>query len=460
MGAQEDRKSGPISLLHEKQPSAARRALHEDEPPLSLLQTDVQLSVSLQERLQIEQLLSDLSTRFSALPEDQIDGEIEMWMRRLAEMLGADRSSFAELTDGGFVVTHSYAAPGIDPYPKGLADAALPWLTSEFAAGRTLNLSNIPDDLPSQAVAERAYFAKAGMRSGIGIPVTVGGAIVCVLTFGAFRQQRTWAPEVIVRLRIAGDAFGNAISRRSVKQQLVQKHLELIHMARVVAMGELASVIAHELDQPLTAVVSNAEAVRHMLRRKRPDLAGADDALIDVIDAAMRMSEIVRRERKLLRKSREAFEAVDVNEAVHEIELFIRAEARRDGARLTFELLPGLPPVHGDRIQLQQVILNLARNALQAMRDQSRENRKLVIQTVSSTEQITLTVSDTGPGVEESTLGRMFEPFFTTRADGLGMGLSICKSIIEAHHGQIWADRNPGGGLSVHVVIPRKGGKT
>jgi signal transduction histidine kinase len=454
MGAPEGRKSGTVSLLYEKRaPSRQRQRDHERQ--LSP-QTDAQLSATLEERLRIEQLLSDLSTRFSSLVVDQIDGEIEMWIRRLAEMLGADRSSFAELKADGFVVTHAYAAPGIDPYPKGLVNRALPWLTAEFAAGRIVLLSRLPDDLPEEAVAERAYCAATGIRSTVGVPIDIGGAIVCVLTFGSFREERAWSADVVSRLRVAGLAFGNAVARRRIKQQLFQKHLELTHVARVAAMGELASVIAHELDQPLTAIVSNAEAVRNMLHGKRPDLAGADDALIDVIDAAMRMSEIIRRERKLLRKSRESFEAVDVNEAVHEIELFIRAEARREGARLTFELLPGLPPVHGDRIQLQQVILNLCRNGLLAMRERPREARELKIRTVSSTGDITLSVTDHGPEVDDSVMDQLFEPFFTTRPDGLGMGLSISKSIIDAHHGQIRADRNPGGGLTVYVSVPRK----
>jgi signal transduction histidine kinase len=454
MGAQ-DEKLGPVLLLNEKHGAAAHLSRCARESQLSR-QTDAQLSASLEERLKIEALLADLSTRFSSLLEEQVDGEIEMWMRRLAEMLGADRCSFAELAEKGFHVTHAYAAPGIDPYPKGLANTALPWLTSEFAAGRAVILSNIPDDLPEGATAERAYFTSAGMRSGIGIPVRIGGAVVCVLTFGAFRHARAWPPEVVARLRLAGDAFGNAIARRAMKQQLFQKHLEIVHVARVASMGELASVIAHELDQPLTAIVSNAEAVRNMLRTTHPDLAGADDALLDLIDAAMRMSEIIRRERKLLRKSRESFETVDVNEAVHEIELFIRAEARREGAKLTFELLPGLPPVHGDRIQLQQVLLNLCRNGLQAMRDRPRESRELKVRTASSTGHVSFSVADSGPGAQESVLGRMFEPFFTTKSDGLGMGLSISKSIVEAHHGQIRADRNAAGGLTVHVTVPRK----
>jgi len=410
----------------------------------------------LEERLRFEQLLADLCARFSELPEDQVDGEVELWMRRLAEVLGADRSSFAELARDGFVVTHTYSAPGIDPPVKGLANHRLPWMTAEFAAGRQVVLSRIPEDLPGDAAEERRYLTDVGMCSGIGIPVSIGGAIVCVLTFGTFREARTWPHEVVSRLQIAAGAFGNAVARRRSKQRLDQQQAELAHIGRVAAMSELAAVIAHELDQPLTALVSNAEAVRTMLRMPRPDLADADDALIDVIDSGMRVAEIVRRERRLLRKSRESFESVDVNEAVHEIELFVRAEARRDGARLTFDLQPGLPPVQGDGVQLQQVFLNLARNALQAMRDQPRPSRELHVRTRSSTDEITLSVTDSGPGVQESVLARMFEPFFTTRADGLGMGLSISRSIVEAHRGRLWASRNAGHGLTVHVAIPRK----
>jgi signal transduction histidine kinase len=420
---------------------------------------EARLAAVLENRLRVEQLLADLCGRFSSLTEDRVDGEIELWMRRLAEMLGADRSSFAELGSNGFSVTHTYAAPGFDPYPKGLANNHLPWLTAQFTAGRQVVLSRIPHDLPEDADAERRYFTAVGMRSGVGIPVSVGGSVICVLTFGTFREPRNWPHEVISRLEIAGGAFGNAVARWRSKQRLDQQQAELAHIGRVAAMAELAAVIAHELDQPLTALVSNAEAVRIMLRAPRPDLADADDALIDVIDAGMRMAEIVRRERRLLRKSRESFESVDVNEAVHEIELFVRAEARRDGARLTFELQPGLPPVHGDRVQLQQVFLNLAHNALQAMCERPRDRRELNVRTLSSTREVTLSVTDSGPGVEESVLGRMFEPFFTTKADGLGMGLSISRSIVDAHHGRIWASRNAGGsGLTVYIAIPRKRG--
>ena len=416
----------------------------------------LRLTTSLRERLAFEMLLAELSSRFSRLPEEDIDGEIESWLCRLVEMLDVDRGCLAEVAPAGLVVTHSYSAAGVKPYPRGLADGGFPWFVREFRAGRTVVLSRIPDDVPEPAVEEVRALAESGMKAGIGVPIFVGDALVCVLSFGAFRHPRTWSNEVISRLHLAGDVFANAIARRQSKQRLDQKQLELAHVARVAAMGELASVIAHELDQPLTAVVTNADAIRNMLRAEEPDLVEADEALSEVINSAMRVSEIVQRERRLLRKSQGPLEPVDVNDAVREVELFIRAEARQYGARVELDLLPGLPAVEGDRVQLQQVVLNLARNGLQAMRAQPGARRVLTIRTASMTGEVTLSVSDAGGPVDESLLERMFEPFYTTKTEGLGMGLSISKSIVEALRGRIWATRNPAGGLTMQVSVPRK----
>jgi PAS domain S-box-containing protein len=442
-----------VSLFHVGLPGARRR--------LAFIRDDtehVRLAASLEERLKFEMLVADLSTRFSGLTEDQIDGEIEGWLRRLVEMLGVDRSSFSEVVPkGGISVTHTYAAPGGEAYPKCVAQAELPWLTRQFADGHIVVLCRVPGDLPEEATAERRHFVEVGMKSGIGIPIFIAGSLVCVLTFVAFRQFRNWPKELIARLQLAGDVFANAIARRQAKQRLAQQQNELAHVARVAAMGELASVIAHELDQPLTAIVSNAEAARYFIQGEQPNLAEANDALKDVVDSAMRAAEIVKRERYLLRKSPLNLESVDLNEAVRDIELFIRAEARQAGAKVVLELVPGLPPVTGDRVQLQQVILNLARNGVQAMRDQAGDNRELSIRTAADNADVTLTISDAGPPADEVLLERMFEPFYTTKTNGLGMGLAISRSILEAHHGRIWAVRSPGGrGISVHVAIPRK----
>jgi PAS domain S-box-containing protein len=417
-----------------------------------------QLSASFDLQFKFEWLVAAMSARFGSLAEEEIDQEIELWLRRLVEALDVDRSSFAELTPtGAMLVTHSFAGGGIDPYPRAVADSHLPWLTRELTAGRTVVLTRIPEDLPEEALAERKYFAECGMRSGIGIPITIRHAVVGALTFGAFRRQRGWPAHVVSWLHLAGDVFANAIDRKQAKQRLAQKQQELAHFGRVAAMGELASVIAHELDQPLTAVVSNAQAIRCMLESEEPDVHEADAALNDVIDAAMRISEIVRRERRLLRKTERSIVSVDLNEITREIELFVRADVRRSGARLSLELLPGLPKIMADRVQVQQVILNLTHNALQAMMEQPREKRVLHIRTASTpSKEVVLSVKDAGPPIDDALFEQMFQPFFTTKTDGLGMGLSISKTIVESQPGRIWATRNTGSdGLTMHVAFPQ-----
>ena len=415
------------------------------------------LTRSLRERLDFEMLISEMSARLSAVSEEEVDGEIRSWLRRLVEMLCVDRGTFAELSPaGGLTVTHSYAVPGVEAYPPGPANQALPWLTKELSAGRAVVLGRIPEDLPQHAEEELRYMKAGGITAAIGVPVSIGGSLVCVLVFCAIRQWHRWSPEVVSRLHLVGEVFANASARRQAKRRLEQKQQELNHVGRVADMGKLAAVIAHELDQPLTAVVTNAQAVRNMLQAPHPDLVEADDALSDVIDAAMRVSEIVQRERRLLRKSKGSFETVDLNDALREVEVFLRAEARQCGANVALELLPGLPSVSADRVQLQQVALNLARNGLQAVRQQPAADRDVTIRTASGIGEVVLTVTDSGPPVDEALLQRMFEPFYTTKPNGLGIGLSICKSIVDGHHGRVWPTRNPGGGLTMHVSIPRE----
>jgi PAS domain S-box-containing protein len=415
------------------------------------------LEALLQQRLDFEMLLSELSMRFNQIAEEDVDCEIEQWLARLVQALDVDRSSLSQLrADGSLVITHSYAVPGRPNTPLGPANQSFPWLVSEFLAGRTVLFSRVPEDFPADAELERRFFTGVGLKAGIGIPVMVSGSVMCVLTFGTFREPRNWSKDVIARLNLAGNAFANAVARSMAKQRLEEKQHELVHLGRVAAMGELASVIAHELDQPLTVVVSNAEAVRRSLLSGRPDLDDADEALQEITDAALRASEIVRRERQLLRKGPRKFEQLDLNDALREIELFIRAEARQFGARVVMDLLTQPPAVRGDRVQLQQVVFNLVRNALQAMRSQRPESRTLTITIAAGTEDVTLSVADAGPPVDPLVLRRMFEPFYTTKASGLGMGLSISKSIIDAHGGRIRVGANPSGGLTISVSLPRK----
>ena len=409
------------------------------------------------EQLEFERLIAEMSRRFINLPEDDIDAEIELWQRRLVQFFDVDRSSFAEFTeDGRLLVTHSYAVAGIDRYPNGIANDRLPWISDELTAGHAVVLNAIPADLPDYAIAERRYMSASGIQAGIAVPVNVGQSLVCVVSLTSFRRQRVWPPSLIGRLHLVGEIFANSIVRRQMKRRIAQTQLELAHLGRVAVMAELASVVAHELEQPLTAVVGNAQAIRTLLEAEKPDVVEADEALKDVIDAAMRVSEIIKRQRGLLQKSADLqMRPVDLNELVRNVEFFIRAEAKQTGTKIVFEFSPGLGETLGDAVQLQQVILNMARNGMQAMREQPREKRTLQVRTASRDGESIVSVIDAGPPIDDIALDKMFEPFYTTKASGLGMGLSISRSILDSHRGRIWASRNVGDGLTVQFAIPK-----
>jgi len=230
---------------------------------------------------------------------------------------------------------------------------------------------------------------------------------------------------------------------------------ELAHVGRVATLGELSSVLAHELNQPLTAILANAQATRRLLASGRAEDSELDEAMADIVAAAGHASEIIKRLRGLLRRGDDTREPMDINEAIRAIEAFAAADARRHGATLTLELGSGLPPVLGDRVQVQQVLLNLVRNGAEAMRDNPSDDRSVVVATSrDDADSVVVSVSDAGPAVDERQLQRMFEPFFTTKSEGLGMGLAICQTIVESHGGRLWASRNPDLGLTVRFTLP------
>jgi signal transduction histidine kinase len=230
---------------------------------------------------------------------------------------------------------------------------------------------------------------------------------------------------------------------------------ELAHVARVATMGELAATFAHELNQPLAAIKVNARAGSNFLDRPDPDPSETLSAMEDIISDAERAQEIIVRLRRMMRKGQIKREELDLDRAALSAAGFLENEFRRSGVTLKMELDGDLPPVLGDYIQLQQVILNLLQNALAVTVD--RAQGRVVLTTRVDGGQVTLEVSDNGRPVSDALMNELFEPFFTTKEDGLGMGLPICRTIIEAHDGRIVAYRNETTGLTFRIELPLPG---
>jgi PAS domain S-box-containing protein len=287
---------------------------------------------------------------------------------------------------------------------------------------------------------EREYFRKDGSR----VPVLIGAA--------AFDEQRDEGVAFVLDLTERKRAEAEA---RESERRYREMQMEVAHASRVATMGQLTASIAHEVKQPIGAAVTNAEAALLWLDARPPDLEEVRQALDRIVKDANRAGEVIGRIRELIKKAPARKDWVDINEAIGEVIEITRGEAVKNGASVQTALGEGLPLIEGDRVQLQQVVLNLIVNAVQAMGAVAEGPRELFITTAQAEPNgVLVSVRDTGPGLAPATVERLFEAFYTTKPTGLGMGLSICRSIIEAHGGRLWAEANEPRGAVFQFLTP------
>jgi PAS domain S-box-containing protein len=255
-------------------------------------------------------------------------------------------------------------------------------------------------------------------------------------------------------VRMMGATFDFTV-RKQTELEVQQQRGELAHLSRVTMLGELSGSLAHELNQPLTAILSNAQAAQRFLAHDNADLNEVRDILKDIVDEDKRAGEVIRRLRLLLKKGEVQHQSFDLNEVVREVLKLVRSDLVNQGVAVQADLAPALPEVNADRVQLQQVLLNLVMNACDAMTGGPAGDRKLIIRTeLAAGEGIRVSVADRGVGLAPDNLEKVFEPFFTTKVQGMGMGLSVCRTIITAHGGKLWAANNPERGATFHFTLP------
>jgi PAS domain S-box-containing protein len=243
--------------------------------------------------------------------------------------------------------------------------------------------------------------------------------------------------------------------RKQSELEITQQRNELAHLSRVTMLGELSGSLAHELNQPLTAILSNAQAAQRFLALGNADLNEVRAILKDIVDEDKRAGEIIRRLRLLLKKGEVQRQPSDANEVVQEVLKLVRSDLVNHGVVARAELAHGLPAVIADRVQIQQVLLNLVMNACDAMAGHPARDRKLVVRTgFVDSDGVRVSIVDHGAGIAPDQLEKIFEPFFTTKPHGMGMGLSVCRTIITAHGGKLWAVNNPERGATFHVTLP------
>jgi len=421
-----------------------------DGIPLARVDEETQASLAFEDRL------SQLSTTFIRITADEIDREIVRWLGRLGLALRFDRSTVGQVNpdDGMLYTTHSWAREGMQPLPQRLDFAKLvPWLCGKIFADEIVAIRVA--DAPAEAAKDVAFARLVGNKTIVSVPLKIGGEIVGVVTFGSVRSEQTWSDRTIRRLRLVSEVFGNALQRKRAVEEIRRFEQEMRQVSRVAIMGELTVSLAHELSQPLGAILNNAQAARHMLASDPPDLDEASAALDDIIRDNSRAVEIIVQVRSLFQGGETRKSHVDMKQVLLDIERLLRHEAGVKGISLRLVVPDPLPSVVGQRTQLMQLLLNLVLNAFDAVCESHGAKREVeIIASYDGAGCIRVAVRDSGVGIGPSNLPRLFDAFFTTKKKGIGLGLAISRSIVENHGGRLWAAQNPDQGATLEFELP------
>ena len=535
---------------------------------------------SLEELLEFERLLFELSVRFANVPVDQVVAVIENALLQLVSFLDFDRSAFWEFVDEEqqhFLC--SVAVEGVEPTQRGPVPADLAWSAKELRAGRTVVIRS-DKDIPPEAAAAAEYNRRAGIRSVLVVPLRVDGRVVAAIGFGAFRSTREWPPEFIARLTVIGGVMAQALVRKRseaalrasearwqlifetstlaisvfdqdlrytatnpafqailgytedelrqltpldltvgeeleaadirlaalregkidhytaekqyrrkdgtviwaqasvarasrsgpemfigtmiditegkrAQESLLATQSELTRVSQLTTIGQMAASIAHEIKQPITSIVMGASAGLRWLTKEPPNLKEVRACLDLIANNGDRANQVIDSVRAMFQKNRQEKEFFDINKIIQETSELVRGEAREKGIVLQSDLSDDLRPVFGIRIQLQQVMLNLFWNAIEAMDAVASGTRQLRVSSTSfAPDSVLITVANSGPGLSPNDINRIFDPFFTTKPRGMGMGLSICRSLVEAHNGKLSAHSGVKQGAVFEITLP------
>jgi C4-dicarboxylate-specific signal transduction histidine kinase len=349
-----------------------------------------------------------------------------------------------------------------DPISVSQAWSSFPLIAEKGSLPCRLAARRLPTHIRDLAALEGEHrddlwiaLVNTGVRTGLLVPLLKGNEIVGVIGLGRKQVQPFTDRQICLFGAFAAQATIALESTRR-ERQYREMQSELAHANRVTTMGQLTASIAHEVKQPIASAHNNARAALNFLNKSPPDVAEVREALTCIVNDTDRGSDIIDRIGSFIKKAPPRKEVIDLNAAILEVTALTYSEAVKTGVTVGRQLADGLPRIQCDRVQLQQVMLNLIVNAIQSMRGVEDGNRELHISTHIEPEGMSVAVRDTGPGLRPEILPRLFEPFYSTKADGMGMGLSICRSIIEAHGGRLWASNCEPRGALFQFTIPAR----
>ena len=408
-------------------------------------------------------LISSLSGRLAGAAGDAVDREIEAGLRKLLTFFGVEQCGILEFQPDRRKarLQHHVYTDGVTPVPTTLDyGAALPWSHERAMSGKTFVQTCI-DDLPAEAVSDREASAALGLQTIVSIPVGIGGQTTHVLALVSSQSVRWWPGEILAWLQMIAETFLAVLTRHNAEQALAQSErtrarlgAELRHADRAAHIGALTASLSHELNQPLTGILANSQAGLRLLEQQNANPAELRAILESIVRDDKRAASVISNLRLLLRREEPARQPVDLADAIAEVLALFKGEFEAMHVQRVVDLDQGCETL-AVKTQIQQVMVNLLSNAVHALHDRAPTDRNLEVRLVrANSGQAEIRVRDNGMGIAPEKLPRIFEPFFSTKTDGLGMGLAITRSIVEAHGGEISVQTHAASGTAFRVLLP------
>jgi signal transduction histidine kinase len=411
---------------------------------------------SLDSSMKFERLVSGtLAALLTADRAEDRNRVIEAALRDMALLLGAARATLWERIGASpeFRKTHRWLAAGVPVPPDRAGGVAIPWISAQIVAGSVVSFASCAD-LPPEAATDLPTLRELGVRSLVFVPLTDSGAVVRALSFATVHEERDWPAALVPRIALLGEVLASVLARDEARRREQEARAEAAHATRVGAMGAFAASLAHELTQPLAASLANAETGVRLLAAPEPDLDELRATLADIVADERRAGDLVQQLRRFLRRGEVERGELGLREVLEDVLRLVGREAEVRGVRLRLEIAEALPKIVGDRVQLQQVVLNLLSNAIDAVAAGDRPEGEVAVLAGRCGEGVSVEVRDSGAGMDGETLARIFQPFFTTKPKGMGLGLSISRTIVEAHGGTLAAHSVPGTGSTFRIELP------
>jgi signal transduction histidine kinase/integral membrane sensor domain MASE1 len=405
---------------------------------------------ALHARLKFESVLGKISEAFVRQP---LNSAFKESLRYVGEFCDSDYAGLLQIgADGELHVEWQWNRPSGAALLDTKCVAAFPWAFRRVMAGETMIIDGA-DSFSTEASVDRESFRAAGMHSAIVMPLSAAGRVEGALSLAIMEPgpKREWNLEL---LQLAAEVLANASARRKAELELDRERQKIASMSRLSSMGELTASLAHQLNQPLTGIRSNAEAAQRFIDSGRATLPQLRDIMLDIVDDNQRASDVIWRVRELLARTEWSPRELDANALVRDVAELIASDALLRNVRVQLDLAPGSMLVRGNRVDLEQVLLNVITNAMDAVAENPVPERMVVMQTACDDGHVHVTVRDRGTGLPDGVAERIFEPFVTTKANGMGMGLAVARSLVDNHGGSIRAANQPGGGAVVTISIP------